>query len=48
MKFTEKIKTHVLHSASFSENLTIYEIMSKNVEESERWQMILLRMRVEY
>ena len=32
----EKIKTHILYSTTFSKNLTIYEIMWKNIVQS--WQ----------
>jgi hypothetical protein len=35
----EKIKTHVLCSITFSENRTAYEIMSKNIVETEGPQM---------
>jgi hypothetical protein len=33
------MKTHSLYSMTFSENLTVYEIMSKNVVETEGPQM---------
>jgi hypothetical protein len=35
-KFAEKIKTHILCSKTFSKNLTVYEIMWKNMVQS--WQ----------
>jgi hypothetical protein len=38
-KGVEKMKTHILCSMIFSENCTVYEIMSKNVVETERPQM---------
>jgi hypothetical protein len=34
-KVVEKIKTHILCPKTFSENRTVYEIMTKNVVESE-------------
>ena len=45
IKFVYKIKTRILCSVTFSENLTVYEIMSKNVVESGR-QQTTRRMRV--
>jgi len=41
----EKIKTHILHSITFFENRTVYEIMWKNVAEPDRPQMTVGRMR---
>jgi hypothetical protein len=38
-KVVEKMKTHILYSITFSENHTVYEIMSKNVVETEGPQM---------
>jgi DUF917 family protein len=38
-KFVEEIKTHILSSATFSENRTTYEIMSKNWVETEGRRM---------
>jgi hypothetical protein len=38
IRVTEKIKTHILYSVTFSENRAVYEIMSKNVVEPERSQ----------
>ena len=47
-KIVEKIKTHILCSVTFfSQNRTVYEIMSKNVVEPERTQTIW-RQRVIY
>jgi len=37
-KFAEKIKTHI-YSTTFSENLTVYEIMWKNIVETDRTHM---------
>jgi hypothetical protein len=42
----EKIKTHVSFSVPFSENRTLYEIMSENLLETEGPQMTKWRMRV--
>jgi hypothetical protein len=36
IKVVEKIKTHILCSETFSENRVVYEIMSKNVAETDR------------
>jgi hypothetical protein len=33
------MKTHILFSVTFSENRTVYEIMSKNIVETEKPQM---------
>jgi hypothetical protein len=38
-KVVEKMKTHVLCLITFSENSTVYEIMSKNIVETEGPQM---------
>jgi hypothetical protein len=38
-KSIEKLKTHILYSITFSENIIVYEIMSKNVVETEGPQM---------
>ena len=38
-KVVEKIKTHILCSVLFSENRIVYEIMSKNVVQTEGPQM---------
>jgi hypothetical protein len=35
IKATEKIKTHIL-CTTFSEHLAVYEIMWKNMEQSDR------------
>jgi len=43
-KRVEKIKTHILCSKTFLEYRAIYEIMWKNTVESDRPQMIILRM----
>jgi len=45
-KIIEKIKTHILCLATFSENRTVYEIMWKNFEEPGRTQMTIWRMRI--
>jgi len=37
----EKIKTHILCSLTFFENLAGYEIMWKNIVEADRAQMII-------
>ena len=42
----EKIKTHFVFSNIFSENLTVYEIIWKNVVERGRPQMTIWRMRI--
>jgi hypothetical protein len=39
----EEIKTHTLCSVTFSENRTVYEIMSKNMVVPERPQMAIWR-----
>jgi hypothetical protein len=44
-KFVEKIKTHILGPATFGENRAFYEIMWKNIAESDRPQMTTRRMR---
>jgi hypothetical protein len=44
-EFLEKIKTHILFSIIFSENLAFYEIMWKNMVEPGRPQMTIWRMR---
>ena len=36
IKVVKKIKTHILCSETFSENRVVYEIMSKNVAETDR------------
>jgi len=48
MKFVEKIKTRVLCSITFFflENRAVYEIMWKNIVESDRPQMTIWRMRI--
>jgi hypothetical protein len=38
-KVVEKVKTHILCIATFSENRTVYEIMSKNIVETKGSQM---------
>ena len=38
-KVVEKIKTHILCSITFSDNRTVYEIMSKTIVETEKPQM---------
>ena len=43
MKVVQKIKIHILFSATFSENRAVYEIMSKNVVQRKRPQMAKLR-----
>jgi len=44
-KVVEKIKTHILCSWTFfSENLTIYEIVWKNMVEPDRTQTTIWRM----
>ena len=45
----ERIKTHILCSVTlFLENRGIYEIMCKNIVESDRPQMTIWRMRIPY
>ena len=44
--FIGNIKTHVLCSATFSENRAVYETVSKNMVEPNRQQMTTRRMRV--
>ena len=41
IKVVEKIKTHILYSATFSDNRAVYEIMSKKLVEPERPQMTM-------
>ena len=39
IKFVHKIKTHILCSVPFfSESCAVYEIMSKNIVETYKWQ----------
>ena len=46
-KVVEKIKTHILRSKSFfSENRTVYEIMSKNAAKPGRSQVTIWRLRI--
>jgi len=40
-KSSDKIKTHVLRSVTFSENCAVYEIMCKNIVEPDRPQMTI-------
>jgi hypothetical protein len=40
IKFGKKIKTHTLHSVTFSENRAVYEIKPKNVVKTEKPQTI--------
>jgi hypothetical protein len=46
-KVVEKIKTHFTFNNRFSENRAVYEIMWKNMVETERPQMKTRRMRSE-
>jgi hypothetical protein len=46
-KVVEKIKTEILYLVTFSENRSVYEIMSKNMVELERTHTIW-RLRVAY
>ena len=48
MKLQRKSKHTFLFTNFFSENLAVYEIVSKNMVEPERPQMTLWRMRVAY
>jgi hypothetical protein len=41
VKGLEKIKTYILYSITFSENRAVFEIMCKNIVESDMPQMIL-------
>jgi hypothetical protein len=43
IKVVEKIKTHILYSTTFSADLTVYVIISKNVVEPERAQVAIQR-----
>ena len=43
IKFVEKIKVHILFSITFFRNRAIYELMSKNLLESERPLMTIRR-----
>ena len=45
-KAVQKIKTHILCSATFYENRAVYEIMWKNIVERGRPQMAIWRMHV--
>ena len=47
IKAVEKIKTHILYLITFSENHAVYEIMSKNMVEPEKIQ-IIWHLRVAY
>ena len=47
IKFVEKIKTRVSYSVTFSKSRAIYEIMSDNMMEPEKTQ-IIWRLRVAY
>jgi hypothetical protein len=38
-RVVEKIKTHFLHSITFSENRAVYAIIRKNMVEPDRLQM---------
>jgi len=40
-EFVEKIKTHILYSITFSENLALHEIMRKNSVEPGKPQMTI-------
>jgi len=40
-KVVEKIKPHILCSATFSKNLAVYETMWKNIVERDRPQMTI-------
>jgi hypothetical protein len=43
IKVVQKIKTHILRPVNFSENRAVYEIMSKNVVEPTRLQVMVRR-----
>jgi len=45
-KVVQKIKTHILRSIMFFENLAVYEIMRKNVIESGRPQTKIWRRHI--
>jgi hypothetical protein len=46
-KFVEKSRTHILCSVTFFfENRVVYEIMWKNIVETDRPQMTIWRMRI--
>jgi len=45
-KVVEKIKPHILCSATFFKNLALYEIMWKNIVEWGRPQMAIWRMHI--
>jgi hypothetical protein len=44
-KVVEKIKTHILCSATFPKNRGVYEIMWENMAERDSSQMAIWRMR---
>jgi hypothetical protein len=46
IKVVEKIKTHFMFNTFFFENVTVYEIMWKNIVEPERPQVTTFRMRI--
>jgi hypothetical protein len=43
---SEKIKTHTLYSTTFFNNLAFYEIMWKNIVQSDRLQITMWCMRI--
>jgi hypothetical protein len=45
-KVIEKLKTHILCPAAFSENRAVYEIMWKKFVERGRLQVTIWRMRI--
>ena len=45
-KFVGKVKTHFRFSNFLSENLAVYEIMWKNIAETDSPQMVILRMHI--
>jgi len=45
-KVVQKIKTHILYYITFFDNLTVYEIMWKNIAEPDRPQTTIWRMRI--
>ena len=46
-KIVEKVKIHILRSATFSENRDVYELMAKNLVEPERPQITICRKQKE-
>jgi len=46
IRIVKKIKTPILYSEFFFENLAVYEVMWKNIVQRDRTKMTILRMRI--